>query len=376
MDFTFSEEQDLLRASVRERMEAAYPIDRVAALADADGDADADADGDGFTRAEWSQAVEAGWTGISVPESEGGAGLSFLEEMLVAEELGRALYPGPFLASVVMALPTLREAGASELAAAVVAGERIATVAWFGIERADDPDASPATWDGRALSCHRLFVPNLSTADLAVVVGWDDLEPALWAVDRDASGVRWRALPAVDGTRPQGELILDGAPATLVARGEAAGSILATVRDRALAALAAEACGVADRALALAVEYASGRKQFGRAIGTFQAVSHSLAQAYMEVETARSLAYWAGWAVAEAAEEAGVAAAAAKAKAAEAAVDACERSIQAHGGIGFTWEHPLHRFYKRALAIASTMGTADDLWSRVADRVIPSMVGS
>ena len=106
------------------------------------------------------------WTGISVPESEGGAGLSFLEEMLVAEELGRALYPGPFLASVVTALPALREAGASELAAAVVAGERIATVAWFGIERPDDPDASPATWDGRALSCHRLFVPNLSTADL------------------------------------------------------------------------------------------------------------------------------------------------------------------------------------------------------------------
>jgi alkylation response protein AidB-like acyl-CoA dehydrogenase len=362
VDFTFSPEQEMLRASARERMDAAWPMARVAAAAD----------GDGFDRSAWVQIVDAGWTGISVPESEGGAGLSFLEELLVAEELGRALYPGPFLASVVMALPALTSAGAGDLAAPVVAGDRIATVAWFGIERPDDPYASPASWDGRRLSCHRLFVPSLTVADVAVVVGTDHLEPALWAVERESAGARWTDLPVVDGTRGQGELLLEYAPARLLARGDDADAILATLRDRTLAALAAEACGVAGQALEMAVEHAAGRKQFGRPIGTFQAVSHSLAQAYMEIETARSLTYWAGWAVAERDVQAAVAAAAAKAKAAEAAVDASERAIQAHGGIGFTWEHPLHRYYKRAIAIAASMGGADDLWARVATGVLPS----
>src|SRR2546423_7630058 len=126
-----------------------------------------------------------------------------------------------------MALPTLREAGASELAAAVVAGERIATVAWFGIERPDDPDASPATWDGRTLSCHRLFVPNLSTADLAVVVGWDDLEPALWAVDRESSGVRWRAPPAGGGAGAPGGVVPERGPGTAGGPGPGAGAVQA-----------------------------------------------------------------------------------------------------------------------------------------------------
>jgi alkylation response protein AidB-like acyl-CoA dehydrogenase len=366
VDFTFSPEQEMLRASVRERMAAAFPVERVAAAADKDG----------FDRSEWAEAVDAGWTGISVAESEGGAGLSFLEELLVAEELGRALYPGPFLASVVMALPALASAGAGDLAASVVAGERIATVAWFGIEGAGGPYASPASWDGERLSCRRLFVPNLADADVAVVIGRDHQAPGLWAVEREAAGARWADLPVVDRTRDQGELILDGAPARLLARGDDADAIVAAVRDRTLAALAAEACGVAGRALEMAVEHAVSRKQFGRPIGTFQAVSHSLAQAYLEIETARSLTYWAGWAVAERTGQATVAAAAAKAKAAQASVDACERAIQVHGGIGFTWEHPLHRYYKRALAIAATMGGADDLWACVAAGVLPSTTAS
>ena len=136
------------------------------------------------------------------------------------------------------------------------------------------------------------------------------------------------------------------------------------VRDRALVALAAEACGAAGRALELAVAYAKQRTQFGRPIGSFQGVSHELARAYMDVEIARSLTYWAAWAVETDDPEAPTAAAAAKARAAEAAVVTCERAIQAHGGVGFTWEHPLHRFYKRALAIAARLEPVDELWSR------------
>ncbi len=143
----------------------------------------------------------------------------------------------------------------------------------------------------------------------------------------------------VDPTRPLGRL----------ERGD--GSPLSGMRNlpRARTAAACEAVGVAERALELGVEHARTREQFGKPIGTYQAVSHPLAQTYTDVELARSLVYWAAWCVAEEEERAALAAAAAKAFATEAAVAACERSIQVHGGIGFTWEHPLHRFYKRAL---------------------------
>jgi alkylation response protein AidB-like acyl-CoA dehydrogenase len=345
VDFTFDDEQDMLRASVRAVMADRYPIERVAAIAD----------GAGFDRDEWTMAVDAGWTGISVPEAEGGAGLGFIEEMIVAEELGRALYPGPFLASVVMASPFLRAAGSAD--PSVARGERIASVGFGG----------SLTGSGGRLTGTFLFVPNLDVADLIVVVGDAGDGPEVWTVDRDGEGVRWSILPTVDGTRAQGELVLEGAPATALGIHR---DQIERVRHRALVALAAEACGLASVALELAVGFAKERRQFGRPIGSFQAVAHELARAYMDVEISRSLTYRAGWAVQESDPLAPAAAAAAKARAAEAAVLTCERAIQAHGGIGFTWEHPLHRYYKRALAIASTLETADELWARVADSAV------
>jgi alkylation response protein AidB-like acyl-CoA dehydrogenase len=185
-------------------------------------------------------------------------------------------------------------------------------------------------------------------------------------VDRDGPGAAWEALPTVDATRPLGRLTLSGAPARVLAEGDQAARLLDRIRDRALAGLAAEAVGVAARALELAVEHAKGREQFGRPIGVYQAVSHKLADAFVALESARSLAYWAGWAVANDADEAQEAAAAAKAFAAEAAIAACERAIQVHGGIGFTWEHPLHRYYKRALGIGAMFGWPAEQRARVA----------
>jgi alkylation response protein AidB-like acyl-CoA dehydrogenase len=136
--------------------------------------------------------------------------------------------------------------------------------------------------------------------------------------------------------------------------------------DQQLAALALEAVGIAQKALELALEHASNREQFGRKIGAYQAVSHKLADTYVETELARSLAYWAAWCVAEGEEIASVATAAAKSYAGEAAVAACERSIQVHGGIGFTWEHVLHRYYERALWIQSYGGYPRKLRAQVA----------
>jgi alkylation response protein AidB-like acyl-CoA dehydrogenase len=226
MDFTLSDEQQELKEAARAWLADRYPLDR-----------DWEAQDD-----RWSELEEMGWTDVAA------ADLGFVEEALLLEELGYALYPGPFLAHV---------------------------------------------------------------TGLTDVIGGD--------------------IATVDPTRPL---------ATLDPPEE-------TPRLR--AAMAAEALGVAQRALDLGIEHAKTREQFGKPIGTYQAVSHPLAQTYTDVELSRSLAYWAAWCVAEDDDRAPLAAAAAKAFATEAAVAACERSIQVHGGTGFTWEHPLHRFYKRAL---------------------------
>jgi alkylation response protein AidB-like acyl-CoA dehydrogenase len=359
MDFAFTDEQDALRAAVREQMSERYPIERVGEIAD----------GDGFDRAEWQAMVDAGWVGISVPESLGGAGLSFLEEAIVTEELGRALYPGPWLSCVVLALPVLVAADASDLVKAVLAGARIPTVAWAGPDGRFDADPPPkAAPDQDRLTVTRLFVPDPAVSDLLVIVGSTPDGPGFWALDRSQSGVDVTVLPTVDATRGMGEVVVEGATATVLHIEDARFTI--SLRDRALAALAAESIGVASAGLDLAVAYARTRRQFGRPIGAFQAVSHQLAHGFTELETARSLAYWAAWAVAEGEADAGTAAAAAKARASEAAVSACERAIQAHGGVGFTWDHPLHRFYKRALGISALFGNGPELRARIASTLL------
>jgi alkylation response protein AidB-like acyl-CoA dehydrogenase len=359
MDFALSEDQLTLQRTLREFLNDRSPIERVAELADSGA----------FDLDQWTAFAELGMTGISVPEDRGGAGLSFVEEMLVAEETGRALSPSAFLGCVVLAAPLLIASRADDLLMGVVSGQRIATVAWAGPDGRFDTDPLPkADRDGERLSATRLFVPSVGVSDLLVIMGGTPDGEGAWAVDREAEGVRWRELPTVDGTRPLGEVILQDAPVRALDIGD--DGLAVRLRDRALGALAAEAIGVCSCALELAVEHARTRRQFGRPIGAFQAVAHELASAFAAIETARSLVYWAGWAVAEAAPEAPTAAAAAKARAADAAVFACERAIQVHGGIGFTWEHPLHRFYKRALAIRAYLGSGDELRARVAASVL------
>jgi alkylation response protein AidB-like acyl-CoA dehydrogenase len=358
MNFAETDEQRMLRAQAREFLEDRYPIERVAAIAD----------GEGFEKPAWREIAGLGWTGISAPEQVGGAGLGFFEEAVVIEELGRALVPGPFFSTVVLALPALGTA--PDLARRIVAGEIIATLAWAGPGGEFDTTRFP-TGVGRGEDRAHLygstwFVPDLALADLAVVAGWGPGGPGLWAVPLDQERVSRNDLPTLDTTRRLGSLFVEGAQGRLLAEGGEAEAMLEWIRDRALAALAVEAVGVASTALDLAAAYARTRQQFGRPIGTFQAVSQQLADAYAETELARSLALWAAALVAEGSPEASRAAAAAKALAAEAAVRTCERAIQVHGGIGFTWEHPLHRFYKRAEWIQAYMGWPTEQRERVA----------
>jgi len=298
MDFAFSDEQEQLRREARTFLADRYPAERVAELADSD---------EGWEPSSWEQLAELGWIGVSVPEEAGGAGLGFLEEAVLFEELGRALYPGPYFSTVALALPELP----AELQREVVEGQ----TRWS------------ASLDGS-------LVPDLALVDRVLV----ERDGKLVAVAAEGE-----ALETMDSTRRLGRLAADGGADEV---GDA--SALERMRTRAFTALALEAVGMSQRALELSVEYAKTREQFGKPIGIYQAVSHRLADGYALTELARSLAYWAAWAVSEDDGEAPVAAAAAKAYAGDVAVTVCEYSIQAHGGIGFTWEHPLHRYYKRA----------------------------
>ena len=278
MEFAFSQEQEELRREARSFLES----NADAPLAD---------------------LRELGWLGVSVPEERGGGGLSFVDEAILFEEAGRALYTGPFLTTAVV-LPALPEV---------------------------DENAWSVELDG--------LVPHLDTADRV-------LRQNMTSVSAEGE-----TLATVDETRPLGKLVEQEHKVSLDGDFEA-------VRLRLLAALALEAVGIAQKALELGVEYVSQREQFGKKIGTYQAVSHPLADTYVETELARSLAYWAAWCVAEEDERAAVAVASAKSFCAETAVAACERSIQVHGGIGFTWEHVLHRYYKRAQWIDAFGGHA------------------
>jgi alkylation response protein AidB-like acyl-CoA dehydrogenase len=300
MDFTFTPEQEALREQAR-----AYLAEH--------------------SEPSWSELAELGWTGVSIAEDEGGAGLGFVEEAVLFEELGRALYRGPYFSTIGLALPALPD----DLRAEVAAGETSWTLA-FGP-----------------------LVPDLDTADRIAIVGGD----GIYELER----AERELLRTTDETRPLG-VVRGGDPGRRLAET----GTLEEIRSRSLAALAMEACGVARRALEYAIEHAATREQFGRKIGVYQAVSHPLADAYTRTELARSLALWAAWCVAEKDEQAPVAAAAAKAFAAEAAVGVCEAAIQVHGGIGFTWEHVLHRLYKRALWIESFSASGTRLRAEVA----------
>ena len=317
MDFAFTDEQQELRAQARSYLAERFPPERVAQLADSD---------EGWDPSSWRELAELGWLGVSVPEAHGGAGLGFVEEALLLEELGRALYPGPYFSTVGLALSAL---GPEELAR-VVAGE--------------------ARWSA---SLDGSLVPDLGIVDRVVVVENGETR---------AVPAEGEVLETTDSTRRLGRLdAAEGTPLT----GDAS-----LLRPRALASLAAEAVGIGERALELGVEHAKTREQFGRPIGVYQAVSHKLADTYVETQLARSLTYWAAWCVAEDDPQASVAAAAAKSYATDAAVAACERSIQVLGGIGFTWEHMLHRYYKRALWLQSFAGSARTHRAAVADALL------
>ena len=344
MNFDFTEDQHTIKRTAREFLGARFPPAEVRRLA---------GDERGFTDEQWSEMAGLGWAGIAVGEDAGGMGLGTVELIILAEELGYALAPSP-LHSTLCAGQLLAAAGPSEALGAVAAGERRATVALWDEDQGWAPDEPTLRGSGSGtLTATKIAVPDAHAAELFVVAG---AQGAHWLVQA-GEGVEVEPTPTLDTTRKLSTVRLRDAPATPL-EGDGFGRAWHVIA----AATAAESVGVAQRAMEMAVQYARDRRQFGRPIGTNQAVSHACAQMLLETEGARSVVYNAGWALDFDPETAALAASMAKAYASDAGARVCRASMQVHGGIGFTWEHDLHFFLKRAEANAHAWG--DSRWHR------------
>ena len=348
MNFAFSEEQEELRRITRQFLESKSPESEVRRLMDTD---------DGYDPAVWSQmANELGLQSLIVPEEFGGQGFTFVELTVVLEEMGRALLCAPYFSSAVLATSTLLHAGddaaKKEHLPGMAAGETIATLAFTEPNGKWDESGIEATatksGDGWSITGTKMFVLDGNVANLLLVAAKTDAGVSIFAVDPTDASVTRTNLATMDQTRKQSKVELAGTPATLIGTDGAGWTTLERVLDLAAVALAAEQVGGAQKVLETAVQYAKDRVQFGRPIGSFQAIKHKCADMLLEVESAKSAAYYAAWCAAELNDELPSVASLAKAYCSEAYFHAAAENIQIHGGIGFTWEHPAHLYFKRA----------------------------
>ena len=364
-----SAEQEELRASVRRFLADRVPISAVRSLMDAV---------DGGDPAVWKMAgQQLGLQGIAIPEEYGGSGFTFAEQAIVLEELGAALYGGPYLASAVLAANVLLASGDETAKKAylpgIASGETIATLAFTEEDGSWEADATrltaTAAGDGWRLDGRKSFVLDGHTASLILVVGRTESGLSVFAVPGDAEGLTRTPLPTLDQTRKLARLDFDGVSGTLIGADGSGEALLGRILDIAAVAQAAEQLGGAQRALDMAVEYAKVRHQFGRPIGSFQAIKHRCADLLLEVESLRSAVIYAAAAVAEDSSEVPAVAALVKAYASDVYFHVAAENIQIHGGIGFTWEHDAHLYFKRAKASELFLGDATLHRERLATRI-------
>ena len=363
MRFGFTDEQAQFRVVVRRFMRDRSPASDVRRQM---------ASVDGYDRAVWQRLTrELGLTGIHVPEQYGGQGFGFVELGIVLEEMGRALFCAPFFATAVLATQALlngaTDAQKRALLPAIAVGERIATLAWVEANGRWDAGGIALTATsadgGYLLDGTKKFVLDGHTADLVIVAarargtaGEDGV--SLFAVDAPCVGLTRRPLETLDATRKQAELVFNNVPARLLGDLGSGAVALSRTLEQAAVALACEMVGGARALLESAVEYAKLRMQFGRPIGSFQAIKHRCADLLLEVELANSAACYAAAALAEDDPEVPALASLAKACASDAYMRTAAECIQIHGGIGFTWDHDTHLWFKRAKSSEVLLGDA------------------
>lgn len=371
MDFDLSKPQKLLKDSARAFLARECKPEHVRSLMETE-----TAHDDTL----WQAIAEQGWTGLSIPEEHGGLGLGLVEMAVVAEEMGRACLPGAFI-STLMASALIERAGNAEqrakYLAAIAAGELKATVALLEAGANWDADAVQlkATRDGGKFSVtgRKLFVPDARGADIIICVTRDEDGLALLPIERGAEGVAVKLMPSMDGTRKIYEVSFEGVTVAeadaLGADGDARGALNGALQ-MATAVLCAEMVGGMQWTLDTTVEYAKTRQQFGRVIGSFQAVQHQCADMLLLTESARSVAYYAAWALTEGDAQASLAVSMAKAYCSDAYREVCNRGVQVHGGIGFTWEHDLQLYYKRSKFSETLFGDATFHRERIARLIV------
>jgi alkylation response protein AidB-like acyl-CoA dehydrogenase len=370
---TDTDEQKELREAVRKLLRDKAPLSALREGAD-------EPDGPRFDRELWGRLAEMGLLALAVPEKYDGLGQTVVELSVVFEELGRGLYFGPFLASAGLAVPALLgsgdEAAIAEYLPGIAAGETIATLAVTEDDgRFDTASVSTVAspdGDGWTLTGTKMVVLDGADADLLLVTaasGSSSDEVSLFAVAADAPGLERERLDSLDLARSLARVGFDGTPARLVGQPGAAPSIVAGALDHALVAMAAEQAGGARACLEMAVEYAKTRKQFDKVIGGYQAVAHKLVDMLQQAEFSAASARFAAAALAEGDAEAPVAARVAAAYCGEAYRQVTVETVQAHGGIGFTWEHDTHLYYRRAWSSQHLFAGLADHHAAIADRI-------
>lgn len=375
MNFAFSEEQEMLRATARRFLDDKAGFDVVRDLMET---------AEGFDEGLWQEIAAQGWQAMAIPEEYGGAGFTFLEQAILMEEMGRTLFPTPYLSSIVLGADLVLTAGTEAqkqtILPDVASGELRLAVAHLESDGRWDATSIELTatseGGGFVLEGAKSFVIDGHTADSLIVVARSDPSSSgsegisLFVVPADADGIESKRVETMDQTRKQAEITFAGVrvPATAILGEPGSGwSSLQETLQRAVVALAFEQVGGAQQCLDMSVEYAKARIQFGRPIGSFQAIKHKCADMLVAIESARSAAYYAGWAASVGDEDLAIAAPLAKSYCSEAYSHAAGDNIQIHGGIGFTWEHDAHLFFKRAKTDELLFGAPADHRAALAD---------
>jgi alkylation response protein AidB-like acyl-CoA dehydrogenase len=369
-EFTFTEEQQQLRTAVRKFCADNFDEQTVRRLMESEVPFDAKV---------WHRlGSELGVLGLSVPEDDGGVGGSLVDQAVAVEEFGATLACGPLFGTVFLAIPALVACPAGpardELLAELVEGTKTAALAVADKAGMFDPSAVTVSAKGDTLTGTVHRVVDAGAADEILLTATGSGGVSLYAVDTGASGVTRTPLVTMDLTRPQAVVEFTDAPARLLAGPQEAERVITHALQVGSALLAVEQVGAAQHLLDLSVDYAKSRLQFGRQIGSFQAVKHKLADMLVDLEHARSTAYHAVWALSDGSDDPALAASIAQATASAAFSRIAADTIQVHGGIGFTWEHQAHLYFKRAATDAALLGTAEQHRSRVADMVLDTAV--
>jgi alkylation response protein AidB-like acyl-CoA dehydrogenase len=361
VNFSFSDDQILLKNSVRAALDEHCKPAHVRSMGEG---------ARGYGAELWGEMAKLGWLGLPFPEEQGGAGLGLVELALVLEEMGRAAYPGPFFATVVLGGLGLMLGGSAaqkdKWLSAIASGKASATAALLEEHLDWDPVATAATaaqsGNGWTLSGLKRFVPWAHVAHVVLVPARASEGLSLFLVDPKSAGVTLTSMVGIDLGARWSEMRLDkvavGADA-IVGRPGTAGPVVEALLRRAAVMSSAEMLGAARRCLEMSVEYAKVREQFGQPIGSYQAVRHRCAEMLLEAENAHAAVYYAAWALNAGAEDAAVAASICKSYVNEAARKVCGDAIQVHGGIGFTWEYDLHLYMKRAKGLEPLYGDTE-----------------